>query len=158
MSAWERGRSRRRSRVPSRTLRRGRSRPRSRGPIPGTLISRVQSASWRATASISPDRPSTRSSSRRQSPAMSSMSRTMRGDRTSGGVARMRGNSARKNRCPCRTATPRSSRKGIVDQKTMLDQIGIKGVRAGNSHIKHLQSTPEAPRFRPTHLVRLWMI
>ena len=68
----------------------------------------------RATASISPDRLSTRSSSRRQSPARSSISRTMRGDRTSGGVARMRGSSARKKRCPCRTAMPRSSRKARI--------------------------------------------
>ena len=37
-----------------------------------------------------------------------------RGDNTSGGVARMRGNSARKNRCPCRTATPRSKRKARI--------------------------------------------
>jgi hypothetical protein len=32
------------------------------------------------------------------------MTRTMRGDSTSGGAASMRGNSARKKRCPCRTA------------------------------------------------------
>src|SRR6266516_2704232 len=39
------------------------------GPIPGTLISRSQPASRRAMASISPDKSSMRSSSRRQSPA-----------------------------------------------------------------------------------------
>src|SRR6202023_1003898 len=37
------------------------------GPIPGTLISRSQPASWRAMASISFDKPSMRSSNRRQS-------------------------------------------------------------------------------------------
>src|SRR6266700_7634856 len=84
------------------------------GPIPGTLISRSQPASRRAMASISPDKPSMRSSSRRQSPAKSSMTCTMRGDRTSGGVVSMRGNSARKKRCPCRTATPSSNRKADV--------------------------------------------
>ena len=118
MSAWEQGRARRRSPAPSRTPRRGQSRPlialEMIGPMPGTLISRSQSASWRATASISPDRLSTRSSSRRQSLARSSMTRTMRGDSTSGGVARTRGNSTRKNRRPCRTATPRSSRKARI--------------------------------------------
>ena len=60
------------------------------------------------------DRPSMRSSSRRQSPAKPSIRRTMRGDRTSEGAARMRGSSARKNRCPCRTAMPRSSRKARI--------------------------------------------
>src|SRR5258706_1371681 len=60
------------------------------GPTPGTLISRSQPASCRAMASISSDSRSTRSSSRRQSPARSSIMRNMRGDRTSGGVARMR--------------------------------------------------------------------
>jgi hypothetical protein len=35
----------------------------------------------------------------------------MRGDRASQGVARMRGNSARKKRKPCHAATPRSNRK-----------------------------------------------
>ncbi len=30
------------------------------------------------------------------------------------GVPRMRGSSARKNRCPCRTAMPRSSRKARI--------------------------------------------
>ena len=63
---------------------------------------------------ISLDRPSMRASSRRQSPARSSITRTIRGDRTSGGTARMRGSSARKNRCPCRTAMPRSSRKARI--------------------------------------------
>src|SRR5437868_2037840 len=41
-----------------------------------------------------------RSSSRRQSPAKSSITRTMRGERTLHGVVRMRGNSTRKNSCP----------------------------------------------------------
>ena len=57
---------------------------------------------------------SIRSSSRRQSSAKPSMMRTMRGDSTSGGVARIRGSSARKNRYPCRTATPRSRRKARI--------------------------------------------
>jgi hypothetical protein len=43
------------------------------GPMPGTLISRSQPVSWRAMASISPDKPSIRSSSRRQSPARPDM-------------------------------------------------------------------------------------
>ena len=38
------------------------------------------------------------------------MTRTLRGDRTSGGAARTRGNSTRKKRYPCRTPVPRSSR------------------------------------------------
>ena len=58
--------------------------------------------------------PSIRSSSRRQSPARSSMTRAMRGDRTSQRVARMPGNSARRKRSPCRTATPRSKRKARI--------------------------------------------
>src|SRR5262249_52508334 len=74
------------------------------GPIPGTLIKRSQPASWRAKTSISLDRPSMRSSSRRQSPARSSSTRTMRGDKPSQDAARMRGNSARRKRQPCRTA------------------------------------------------------
>jgi hypothetical protein len=84
------------------------------GPFPGTLIRRSQPESARARAPISADSPSMRSSSRRQSPARSSITRAMRGDRTSGGVASMRGNSARKNRCPSRTAMPRSSRKARI--------------------------------------------
>ena len=84
------------------------------GPMPGTLISRSHPASRLASSSISPDKPSMRSSSRRQSEASSSMTRTMRGESTSGGVARMRGSSARKKRCPCRTAMPRSSRKARI--------------------------------------------
>src|SRR5262249_57558989 len=67
------------------------------GPIPGTLISRSHPASCWARAAISLDNRSIRSSSRRQS-AKSLMIRTMRADSTSGDVAKMRGNSARKNR------------------------------------------------------------
>jgi ABC transporter len=67
------------------------------------LVSRPQPASWRAKVSISSDRYSIRSSSRRQSPAKPSITCTMRGDSTSGGVARMTGSSARRTRCPCRT-------------------------------------------------------
>ena len=67
-----------------------------------------------ADGQAAPDRPSTRPSSRRQSLARSSMTRTMRGDRTSCGVANMRGNSARKKRNPCRTAMPRSNRKARI--------------------------------------------
>src|SRR6516164_5508248 len=84
------------------------------GPMPGTLTNRSQPASCRARAVISPDKQSIRSSSRRQSSANPPMMRTMRGDSTSGGAARMRGNSARKNRNPCRIATPRSSRKARI--------------------------------------------
>src|SRR6516225_3732283 len=56
------------------------------GPIPGTLIKRSQPTSRRARTSISLDRPSMRSSSRRQSPARSSITRIMRGDRASQGA------------------------------------------------------------------------
>src|SRR5258708_2164487 len=49
------------------------------GPMPGTVISRSQPLSWRANASISLERSSMRASSRRQSPARSSMMRNMRG-------------------------------------------------------------------------------
>ena len=55
-----------------------------------------------------------RSSSRCQSPASSSMMRIMRGDSTSERLARMLGNSVRRKRGPCRTATPRSSRKARI--------------------------------------------
>src|SRR5262245_31421722 len=75
------------------------------GPIPGTLIKRSQPASRRARTSISLDKLPIRSSSRRQSPARSSITRTMRGDKTSQGVARMRGNSslaARQRHAPTR--------------------------------------------------------
>ena len=53
------------------------------GPIPGTLISRSQPASWRAIVSISPDKPSIRSLSRRQSPARSSIRRAIRNTKIS---------------------------------------------------------------------------
>ena len=43
------------------------------GPMPGTVISRSQPLFWRASVMISSDRASIRSSSRRQSPAKSSM-------------------------------------------------------------------------------------
>jgi len=84
------------------------------GPTPGTLISRSQPASWRASVSIYEESSSMRSSKRRQSPASSSMVRAMRGDRVSEGAARMFGSAARRKRCPCRTATPRSSRKARI--------------------------------------------
>ena len=42
------------------------------------------------------------------------MTPTMRGDRTSGGVASRRGDSTRKNRRPGRTAMPRSRRKARI--------------------------------------------
>jgi serralysin len=45
------------------------------GPMPGTLINRAQPWSCRASVSISPDRPSMRSSSRCQSPIRSSTMR-----------------------------------------------------------------------------------
>src|SRR6185369_11215774 len=50
----------------------------------------------------------------RQSPAKSSMTRSIRGERASQGLARMRGSSARRKRKPCRTATPRSNRKARI--------------------------------------------
>ena len=107
----------RRSRGLSRTYLQCRSRPprtRDDRPNAGTVISRSQPLSCRARASISLDRPSMRSSSRRQSPARSSVTRNMRGDRASQGAARMCGNSLRKKRKPCRTATPRSNRKARI--------------------------------------------
>ena len=67
-----------------------------------------------ANVVISLDKRLIRSSSRRQSSARPSMTPTMRGDRTSGRVASRRGNSARKNRRPCRTAMPRSRRKARI--------------------------------------------
>src|ERR1700722_7944717 len=72
------------------------------GPTPGTLISRSQSASWRATASISPDRldPLVEPA---QSLARSSMIRTNAWRQDVGRRARMCGSSARKKRCPWRT-------------------------------------------------------
>src|SRR5499427_369106 len=66
-----------------------------------------------------------RASSRRQSLASSSITRNMRGDRTSQRVARMIGSSARKKRSPWRTTIPRSSRKGadlIDDAGALADQ------------------------------------
>ena len=51
-------------------------------------------------------------------PTMMNMTRRtwlgMRGNRTSGGAAKMRGSSARKNGNPCRTAMPRSNRKAPI--------------------------------------------
>src|SRR5437868_12035898 len=58
--------------------------------------------------------PSIRSSSRRQSPARASMMRNMRGESTSVRVARIPGNSDRRERKPCRTAMPRSSRNARI--------------------------------------------
>jgi hypothetical protein len=84
------------------------------GPMPGTVISRLQAASSWANAVISADKPSIRSSSRRQSPASSSMMRIMRGDSTSARWARMIGSSVRRKRSPWRTATPRSNRKARI--------------------------------------------
>ena len=49
---------------------------------------------------ISLDRPSMRASSRRQSPARSSITRTIRGDRTSGGTARPRIQRPARRRAP----------------------------------------------------------
>jgi hypothetical protein len=51
-----------------------------------------------------------------------------RGDRASQGVARMRGNSARRKRKPCRTSTPRSNRKArihILHASTQRDRCGV---------------------------------
>jgi len=66
------------------------------GPMPGMLVSRSHPASCFASASISLDSPSIRSSNRRKSTANASMIRSMRGESVSEGVARMRGNSARR--------------------------------------------------------------
>ena len=63
---------------------------------------------------MSVDRPWMRSSNRCQSPASSSMMRVIRGDNTSERLARMFGNSVRRKRGPCRTGTPRSSRKARI--------------------------------------------
>src|SRR5262245_15431625 len=60
------------------------------GPMPGMLISRSHPESCLASSVISPDNSSMRSSSRRQSSAKPLMIRIMRGERTSGGVARIR--------------------------------------------------------------------
>jgi hypothetical protein len=71
------------------------------------------------------DKLAMRSSSRRQSPANSSMIRNMRDDRTSEREPRMIGNSVRKKRSPWRTATPRSSREArilIGDAGALADQ------------------------------------
>jgi hypothetical protein len=78
----------RRSRGLSRTYLQCRSRPprtRDDRPNAGTVISRSQPLSCRASAAILLDRPSMRSSTRRQSPTRSSMTRDMRGDKTSRG-------------------------------------------------------------------------
>ena len=69
------------------------------GPMPGTLIRRSHSASHLASSSISLDKPSMRLSSRCQSEASPSYT-PHAGESTSGGVARMRGSSARRKRCP----------------------------------------------------------
>src|SRR5262249_4421185 len=52
------------------------------------------------------------------------MTRNMRGERASQDAARMRGNSARKKRKPCRTAMPRSNKKAdlIDDASALTDQ------------------------------------
>src|SRR5215468_7963977 len=64
------------------------------GPMPGTVIRRSHAGSFSTKLVMSADKPSTRSSSRRQSPARSSMMRIMRGDSTSERLARMPRNSA----------------------------------------------------------------
>ena len=84
------------------------------GPMPGTVINRWQAGSCWTSVSMSADRPSMRSSSRRQSPARASITCTMRGDRTSVRVARICGSPARRKRSPWRTATPRSNRKARI--------------------------------------------
>jgi hypothetical protein len=84
------------------------------GPMPGTVISRTQPWSCRASASISLERPSMRSSSRRQSPERSSMIRNIRGESTSVGAFRQDAWQARRKRSPWRTAIPRSSRKARI--------------------------------------------
>src|SRR5256714_3972355 len=92
------------------------------GPMPGMLISRAQPWSCRASASISLERPSMRSSSRRQSPERSSMIRNMRGESTSVRLARMSGNSARRKRSPWRTAIPalQQERADLIDDAGAL--------------------------------------
>src|ERR1700720_4871204 len=60
------------------------------GPMPGTVISRSHAGSPQASAPISLDRTSMRSSSRCQSSASPSMRCSMRGDRTSVRLASMR--------------------------------------------------------------------
>ena len=91
------------------------------GPMPGTLVSRSHPASCRAKTAISLDKSSIRSSRRRQSSAKSLMIRAMRADSASGGVAKMRGNSARNNRSPCRMATPQGANL-IDDASALADQ------------------------------------
>src|SRR5215475_4527024 len=65
-----------------------------------------------------------RASRRRQSAIRSSMMRNMRGKSTSVRVARIAGNSARRECRPCRTAMPRSSRNARIcdDAGTLTDQ------------------------------------
>src|SRR5215469_9766934 len=95
------------------------------GPTPGTLISRSQCVSSRASASISLERPSMRTSSRRQSPAKSSITRNMRGERTSVRVARMPGSSRRRKRSPWSYRNAAFQQKGadlINDAGPLTDQ------------------------------------
>ena len=54
------------------------------------------------------------SASRRQSECHALDDTHHAGESTSGGAARMRGSSLRRNRCPCRTAIPRSSRNARI--------------------------------------------
>jgi hypothetical protein len=65
------------------------------------------------------------------------MMRTMRGDKASEGAARMLGNSLRRKRNPCRTATPRSSRKAQHESAFQTDMFDLQPPR----HIPTLPKT-----------------
>jgi len=77
------------------------------GPLTKKRMETIDEEFLKATMEFIDGAVRDRSSSWRQSPARSSITRTMRGDKTSEGVARMRGSSLRKNRNPCRTAIAR---------------------------------------------------
>ena len=80
------------------------------GPTPGTVINRWQLSSCCASASISAETLSMRSSSRRQSWARSAIRRTILGESTSAFELRISGSALRKGITPWRTVMPRSIR------------------------------------------------
>src|SRR5580692_2318477 len=105
------------------------------GPMPGTVISRSHAGSPQASAPISLDRTSMRSSSRCQSSASPSMRCSMRGDRTSVRLASMPGNSMRRKRSPlahCNAALQQEGANLIDDAGALADQPlahAVKGLQ-----------------------------
>ena len=103
--------------------------------MPGTLINRSQPV-WRAMVLISFDKPSTRSSSRRQSQARSSTMRTMRGDRTPGGMPGCAAVHRARNR---RRARERGPKRGPISRSRRTDEISGQAVQRRSEHWREME-------------------